>query len=224
LSKLIEVIVTSLGEAIEAEHGGADRLELVRSLEEGGLTPPLELVRKVARSVSIPVRVMLRENASMSIESTIEIEMLKARAGEFAELPIDGFVLGFVRDGSVDLDSLQNILTAAPELPVTFHRAFEHASDPLDAIDDLKRIRQIDRLLTGGGGGSSAERKKKLLEWQEAASPRIKILVGVGVCSEFLAELNHEPSLEEIHVGRAARVPQLVSGIVNRNRIAALKL
>ncbi len=37
---LLEVIACSIDDAIAAERGGAGRLEVVSSLEAGGLTPP----------------------------------------------------------------------------------------------------------------------------------------------------------------------------------------
>jgi len=66
MARFLEVIVTSIEDAVEAEAGGADRLELVRALEVGGLTPELDLIRTVLQTVKIPVRVMLRETPSMS--------------------------------------------------------------------------------------------------------------------------------------------------------------
>ena len=60
---VLEVIVESVADAREAARGGADRLEVVRALELGGLTPPLTLVREIAEAVSLPLRVMVRGNA-----------------------------------------------------------------------------------------------------------------------------------------------------------------
>ena len=59
---LLEVIVSSLEDALEAERGGtgAGRLEIVRNLELGGLTPSFETVQEICQRVAVPVRVMLR--------------------------------------------------------------------------------------------------------------------------------------------------------------------
>ena len=56
----VEVIAQSVADAVAAEAGGADRLELVRDLDQDGLTPPPELVRAVVAAVRIPVYAMLR--------------------------------------------------------------------------------------------------------------------------------------------------------------------
>jgi copper homeostasis protein len=217
------VIVTSLGEAIEAELGGADRLELTRSLETSGLTPPLSLVQSVVEGVSIPVRVMLRENASMSIGGQAEIDALQTSSRALAQLPIDGLVLGFITDGVLDLTATKEVLAAAPNCRATFHRAFDNLRQPLRALQELKQLPQIDRLLTSGGEGPWAERKTRLLEWQRAAAPQIKIILAAGLCASSLAKNSKELSNIEVHVGRAARIPQVTSGRVNRSQVAALK-
>jgi copper homeostasis protein len=217
------VIVTSLHEAIEAELGGADRLELVCSLESGGFTPPVELVQRVVERVSIPVRVMLRENASMATGRPDEIGTLQSQGRALAHLPIDGLVLGFIKDGALDLTTTKEVLAVAPNCRATFHRAFDSLRDQLCALHDLKQLPQIDRVLTSGGEGSWAERKTRLLEWQRAAAPQIKIIVAAGLCASSLAETSEELRDIEVHVGRAARVPQVTSGTVSRSELASLK-
>jgi copper homeostasis protein len=223
MPKLLEVIVTSAEEAREAELGGADRLELVRDLHVGGLTPRLDVAEHVVRAVSIPVRVMVRENASMWLAHAGEIDTLRSRARQFRELPIDGLVLGFVKDDALDAETIAQVADAAPGCRVTLHRAFEHAKDPLAAIQQAKQFPQIDRILTGGGAGNWQERKSRLLAWQTAAAPEIGILIGIGLRTSTLTEMALNANGFEFHAGRAARVPHTTAGVVSRNEIARLK-
>jgi copper homeostasis protein len=223
LTRILEVIVTSLDEAVEAELGGADRLELIRSPESGGLTPAPELVHRVVERVSIPVRVMLRENASMSIGGPAEINTLQSRVRALGEMPIDGFVTGFIKYGNLDLSAMNEILAAAPNMQVTFHRAFDHLPDPVRVLHELKQLRQIDRVLTDCGPGSWVERTRRFVAWQRAAAPQMKIILAAGLCASNLAKTSHDLGELEVHIGRAARVPQLISGAVSRTRVASLK-
>ena len=85
-------------DAREAARGGADRLEVVRNLEAGGLTPPDDLVRDIAAEVSLPLRVMVRENDGYSTHPG-ERAALADAAARFADLGVDGIVIGFARDG-----------------------------------------------------------------------------------------------------------------------------
>lgn len=223
MAKLLEVIVTSVEEAREAQLGGADRLELVRERETGGLTPEKAVVEQVLKSVSIPVRVMLRENPTMAIADAEEMATLRTRAGGLGKLPIDGLVLGFAKDGALDLEAIQEVLAAAPGCRATMHRAFDHACDPLAAIRQLKQFPQIDRILTGGGQGAWQLRKKRLLKWQMAAAPQIKILVAFGLRLSTISELARFSTEFEFHAGRAGRAPHTTAGAVSREAVAKLK-
>ncbi|WP_407056536.1 copper homeostasis protein CutC, partial [Burkholderia vietnamiensis] len=46
-SVLLEVIATTVGDARAAARAGADRLELVTAISEGGLTPSVGLIEAV---------------------------------------------------------------------------------------------------------------------------------------------------------------------------------
>ncbi len=59
----IEFIATTIEDALIIEESGADRIELVSSLAEGGLTPSHALIEAVVNSVKIPVNVMVRPHS-----------------------------------------------------------------------------------------------------------------------------------------------------------------
>ena len=219
----LEVIVTSAAEARVAAAAGADRLELVRDLNTGGLTPEWKIFCEVAAAVSIPVRVMLRENASMTVADAAELKTLQTKAAQMQALPI-GLVMGWVTsDGAVDVASLAAVLAHAGKCPVTFHRAFEHLTDPFAGLLALKSFPQIDKILTNGGAGSWLERKQRLRAWSDAAAPEIRILVGGGLSDTEIADLMADPQFPEVHVGRAARTPQENDGVLDAQKIALLK-
>lgn len=220
----LEVIVTSAAEARVAAAAGADRLELVRDLNTGGLTPEWEVIREVIAAVGIPVRVMLRENASMAVADAAELKALQTKAAQIHALPINGLVMGWVTsDGAVDVASLAAVLAHAGKCPVTFHRAFEHLADPFAGLLALKSFPQIDKILTNGGAGSWLERKQRLRAWSDAAAPEIRILVGGGLSDTEIADLMADPQFPEVHVGRAARTPQENDGVLDAQKIALLK-
>jgi copper homeostasis protein len=220
----LEVIVTTAAEAMVAAAAGADRLELVRDLNTGGLTPEWEIIREVIAAVGIPVRVMLRENASMAVADAAELKALQTKAAQMQALAIDGLVVGWVtNERAVDVSSLEAVLAHTGKCPVTFHRAFEHLADPFAGLLALKSFRQIDKILTNGGAGSWPERKQRLRTWSDAAAPEIGILVGGGLSDTEIADLMADPQFPEVHVGRAARTPQENDGVLDAQKIALLK-
>jgi copper homeostasis protein len=223
MALFLEVIVTSVADAVEAEAGGADRLELVAALEHGGLTPDFKTVENVLAAVTIPVRVMLRRNPSMSIKDSSELDRLKDDARRLKGWPIDGLVAGFLKDHAIDEDPIAQLAACASGIPITFHRAFDEAYPVTDALEVLKRLPQVDRILTHGSANSWPDRLASALQLQKMAGPKLKIIFAAGLQVARLAEETASIDDLEIHVGRAARAPQDVTGHVSRDKVAALK-
>ena len=221
-TRLLEVIVSSVEDALEAERGGAGRLEIVRNLELGGLTPSFETVQEIYQRIALPLRVMLRCSES-HIPARHEVEILSQQAEVLAALGVDGVALGFLGQQQVDVDLVRQVLSHAPKLKATFHRAFDETSHPLAAIQQLKELRQVDRILTSGGDGPWETRAKRLENYQQVAAPEITILVGGGVDRVAIERLLSQTSqLREFHSGRAVRIPAEASGAVRAERVKEL--
>lgn len=218
---LLEVIACSVKDALEAERGGAGRLEVVRELGKGGFTPPLELVEEITQVVTIPMRVMIRERDSYSAGDAQAVEQLARLAAGFAALNIEGIVMGFLRDRRLDDAAMNTVLTAAIPARATFHHAFDDLPDPIATIDALRRWPQIDRVLTSGGAGDWKAKADRMVEWTTAAAPGIGMLAGGGVHLQALRILA-KAGLAEAHAGRAARVPPTAEGAVSSQKVAEL--
>jgi copper homeostasis protein len=219
---VLEVIACTVKDAIEAEKGGADRLEVISDFERGGLTPSLELVRAMQTAVRLPLRVMLRESDGYQVASNDEVARLCSAARELAAMRVDGVVLGFLRDGKVDIELINRILDNAPMLNATFHRAFDETSDPFEALAELSQCRQIDRILTSGGPGDWTDKIERLALYQQTTGGRPIILVGGGVDASVIKAVRSTTDLAEFHIGRAARVPAAFNGLVQSARVQEL--
>lgn len=216
---MLEVIACSLVDALEAEQGGANRIELITRFDVGGLTPSLGLVRDVLQYVKIPVRVMLRESEDFNVTDEAEQQRLCETAKKLALLPIDGIVCGFLKGDAIDHDLLRRVLESAAPLRVTFHRAFEELSDPLGAIRELKQYPNIDTILTSGGKGSETEKIACLGVCERFAQPEIDILAGGGMTADMIQKLRLHTHLTNYHLGTFVREPQTISGQVSAERV-----
>jgi copper homeostasis protein len=222
LPLLLEVIVQTIEDARAAAAGGADRLEVVRAIRDGGLTPALALVRAIASELSLPLRVMVRENAGYETTAD-ELRDLRRAAGAFAEAGVDGLVTGFARGGELLLTDLSAVLEAAPGVAVTFHRAFDTLRDPGRAIDALAGIPAVDRILTSGGEGPALERCARLRSWSVRAGSRLQIVAGGGVDEQAFEIFAKRVCVRELHVGRAARDGNDPEGPVSTARVRRLR-
>jgi len=219
---ILEVIACSVADAIEAAKGGAGRLEVVSALDRGGLTPSLELVRAIRDAVDLPLRVMVRESDGYETSGETEIEKLCAAAKEFSRLDVDGLVLGFLKGKTIDLELTGRVLAAAPRLRATFHHAFEDATDQLQAIREIKKLSQVDRILSHGGSGELERRRQRLDDYVHAAAPEITIVAGGRIDSRAIALFRQTSAVREFHVGRAARRGFRIDGEVESELVRAL--
>ena len=219
---IIEVIVQTVDDARAATDGGADRLEVVRAIRDGGLTPAQSVVEAIKRATPLPLRVMVRENAGFDT-SDAEIEKMRAAAWNLTKLGVDGLVAGFARSGELSLPEFEAVIEAAPGVPVTFHRAFDSLADPLSAIDVLAPNPRIDRILASGGEGSPAERCDRLQQFVTRAKPRLTIIAGGGVDLELFRLLVERRAVREIHVGRLARDGGNAEGPVSAASVRRLR-
>ncbi len=221
MPRALEVIATSLDDALAAERGGADRVELVASLERGGMTPPLRLVDAVVARLRIPVRVIVRETDAHEIGDPAQRARLVDLARRIGQRPVDGLVFGAVAGGRVDQDLLDAV-AAAGGRPVTFHRAFECVGDPLEALEVLARHPGVDRVLSNGGEGDWTARARRLADWSRVADGRLLMLAGGGLTADAVGVLARTAGVREVHVGRLARQPPTVEGAVSAALVAGL--
>jgi copper homeostasis protein len=219
---LLEVIVCSVEDAAAAARGGADRLEVISRFDVGGLTPSIEMVEEIVKTVPTPARVMLRESPNFTIADADERGRLRRAAQAFSQLPVDGLVLGFLRGEEIDEDSLAEMLACAPHLSATFHRAFEEVDDPARAIETLKRHPQIDRILTSGSPGDLTRRIARLSMCARVAGPEIQILAGGGMTIETIRSIRAAADIGEFHVGRVVRRDERIDGNVETALVRAL--
>jgi copper homeostasis protein len=231
-SPILEIIVCTVEDALAAAEGGASRLEIISHYEAGGLTPSFDLVREITAAVPTPARVMLRETEPFVVDDETEISRLCDAARAFASLPIDGFVLGFVREstgepvtgGGMEIDHvlLERLLACAPDLNATFHRAFETLADPVRAVRELKRHPQIDCVLSRGAGEPWAAELGRFAQWEKVARPEIGMLLGGGTDEEAIKIFCKNSSIRAFHLGRSVREGEKLDGTVRADRVRKL--
>ena len=103
---LIEICCGSLEDALAAEEGGADRIELNSALFLGGLTPSLGTVVEVKRQTKFPVLAMIRPRVGGFDYSEAEFAVMRTDARFAVEQGADGLVFGCLHSdgcGSVGL-------------------------------------------------------------------------------------------------------------------------
>ncbi|WTP59309.1 copper homeostasis protein CutC [Streptomyces phaeochromogenes] len=202
---VLEVIALGVEDAVAAEAGGADRLELVTDMAADGLTPPVETFAGIRAAVGISLRVMLR--LADGFEAG-DVRALVRAARELRAAGADEFVLGFLDEtGEPDLPALEAVLAELDGCRWTFHRAIDRAADRDALRKSLADLPGLDAYLTAGSAEGVGEGLTTLLaeaarSGEQGYEPQL--LVGGGL------RLDHVPRLraagvDAFHIGGAAR-------------------
>jgi len=200
MKTIIEVCIDSIESAINAEAGGADRVELCDNLAEGGTTPSAGLIRAVSAQIGIGLQVMIRPRGGDFLYSSAEIEAMKYDIQVAKDLKADGVVFGcLTREGDVDLERMAELMAVARPMKVTFHRAFDMVQDPMRALDMLISL-GVDRVLTSGLQPTAPEGADVIAKLVSHARSRIIILAGGGVRPHNIQHLIEQTGVRECHV------------------------
>ncbi|HAM80537.1 copper homeostasis protein CutC [Ornithinibacillus bavariensis] len=209
---LLEVIVQTVEEAIEAERLGADRLELVSGIGEGGLTPSYGTIKQVLKSVSIPVQIMIRPHSYHFHYSSSDLDTMYEDVNNIISLGGTGIVFGALhKDNTINEEALKNIIQLSPELDITFHRAFDEVSSQEAAYLILNRFKQNVRRILTSGGKANCEDGKNSLKRLVDLSDRLqgpKILPGSGLTSTNIEWIHQAVGAEQYHFGKSLRTDQ----------------
>ncbi|MFG2747421.1 copper homeostasis protein CutC [Streptomyces xanthophaeus] len=145
---VLEVVVTSADEAVEAVAGGAGRLELATDMAADGMTPSLMEFLRVRDAVDVPLRIMLRDKGGFQ---AADVDRIRETAAALKAAGADAFVLGFLTpDGALDLPAVTAVLASVPGSPWTFHRALDHAADRGAVRRAVAGLPGLDTVLTAG--------------------------------------------------------------------------
>ncbi len=162
---------------------------------------------------------MVRPRGGGFVYTPEEHAAMRRDAAHLIRAGAHGLVTGALRaDGTVDEAAVGALVAEADGRPVTFHRAFDAAREPWDALDALLRC-GIARVLTSGGAATAPQGFARLTALVGAARDRITILPGGGVRAGNVAALVAGTGAREVH--SAARLPG--SDAVDAGEVRALR-
>jgi copper homeostasis protein len=205
---IFEVIALGAEDAIAAQDGGADRLELVTDMAADGLTPSRATFGSIRAAVGIPLRVMLRLSDGFAAGGSRELDTLCDTAQGLRAEGADEFVLGFLDPhGRVDLEAVHALVDVLDGCRWTFHRAIDRAADRYALRLQLAGLPGLDTYLTAGsadgvGAGMAVLCAEAARGGEPGYEPRL--LVGGGLLLEHVPELR-AAGLDGFHVGGAVR-------------------
>ncbi len=211
---VLEICAFNLPAALAAQRAGADRIEFCCGPEEGGITPSAGLIRTAREVLQIPLYPIIRPREGDFLYSEEEFQTMLRDVQYCKETGCDGVVIGMLTaDGSVDRPRCAKLVETAYPLGVTFHRAFDRAVNPFEALEVIVGL-GCERILTSGQQPAAMEGAELLYQLVREADDRIVIMPGSGVRASNIAELAAKTKAVEFHTTARVATPSAM-GFVN---------
>jgi copper homeostasis protein len=230
MSVLLEVIATTVADARVAVQGGADRIELVTAMSEGGLTPSVGLIEAaVAAAMTpvarVPVNVIVRPHSRSFVYDADDYAVMLRDVRAVKAAGANGIVIGMLNaNGEIDRDGLARAIDAADGLAITFHRAFDETRDLREALDVLLGFDAVTNVLTSGGKPSVLQAETTLRELvRQASGSHCTVLAGAGLTVDAIAGFVSHTQVEAVHFGSGVRVGGDGLAPVDAQKVARVK-
>lgn len=196
---LLEICSSSLQSAINAQEGGAQRIELCCNLEQGGLTPSSGTIRLARKYLDIEIFVLIRPRIGDFNYDDLEIEQMKEDILFCKKEGIDGVVFGVLNEqNEIDVPQNRLLLDVTTTMQTTFHRAFDCLKKPLLGLEQIIDL-GFDRILTSGLERTAIQGQELLKELIVKSGQRINILPGSGLNSQNVTGFIRKTATKEIH-------------------------
>lgn len=197
----LEICANSVQSCVEAQKGGAYRVELCAAIPEGGTTPSygdIVLARELLKETKL--NVIIRPRGGDFLYSDLEHQIMLKDIEICRELGVDGVVIGcLTANGDVDMQRNKELVEAAGEMSVTFHRAFDMCRDPFQSLENIISL-GCERILTSGQQPKAEQGIDLLKQLVEKAGDRIIIMPGSGVNETNIEKIARETGAEEFHL------------------------
>lgn len=199
MSYLLEICCYNLASAVIAQESGAHRVELCADPGDGGTTPSFSLIKTARKKLEIALYPIIRARGGDFLYSDEEFEIMLHDVRLCKKIGCDGVVIGILQpDGRIDKKKCSQLIESAYPLGVTFHRAFDWALNPFEALEDIIEV-GCERILTSGQQPVAIEGAPLIADLVRQAADRISIMPGSGVRASNIADLAKQTAAQEFH-------------------------
>ena len=148
----------SVTKALIAQKQGADRIELCKNLEQGGLTPNFLDIKKAYDSLAVPLKVMIRCRSGNFIYNKEEIDKMLEDLQKVKIIGIQEIVFGAIdKNYQINISTMKIIANEAYPMSITFHKAIDLTVGIKKELKKLSKIDNVKSILTSGGESTAEE-------------------------------------------------------------------
>ena len=195
-----EACVEGYQEAMLAEKLGADRIELCSHLDKDGLTPERETILDVLRSISIPIKIMIRPRSGNFVYNKKEIYQMEEEISFCKTNGVKEVVFGVLdTQNRIDMDLVKRLSNISYPMRVTFHKAIDCSANIKEAFEQLIKCKAVTSVLTSGKGKFVLENRTLIKEIIQLYKDKINIILAGGITNDNLDKIHKTFHCIEYH-------------------------
>ena len=195
-----EACVEGYQEAMLAEKLGADRIELCSHLDKEGLTPERETILDVLRSISIPIKIMIRPRSGNFVYNKKEIYQMEEEISFCKTNGVKEVVFGALdTQNRIDMDLVKRLTNISYPMRVTFHKAIDCSDNIKEAFEQLIKCKAVTSVLTSGKGKFVLENRTLIKEIIQLYKDKINIILAGGITNDNLDKIHKTFHCIEYH-------------------------
>lgn len=201
MDKIVEVCCGSYYDVLQAQYGGARRIELNSALHLGGLTPSLATLLKVKDNTDLEVICMVRPRGAGFCYNDEDFEVMKLDAEILLDNGADGIAFGCLdEEGDINIPQTREMIDIIKSYHKTavFHRAIDCVNDIDEAMNILITL-GVDRILTSGLQGKATRGKEMIKYLYDAYGENIEILAGSGINAGNAKKMLDYTGIKQLH-------------------------
>lgn len=177
---------------------GVNRVELCASPAEGGVTPSVATIERVAEIKGLDLSVMIRPRGGDFLYSDDEFKTMLKDIDHARKAGATGVVFGVLTaDGKVDVERTRALVKASNGMETTFHRAVDMTEDYEAAVEAIIEA-GCNRILTSGGYDKAIDGIDNIRRAVAVSRGRIEIMAGSGVVAANAKQLK-EVGVDALH-------------------------
>ncbi|NCD04441.1 MAG: copper homeostasis protein CutC [Clostridia bacterium] len=212
----VEVCANSLFSAIEAQEGGAFRVELCDNIPEGGTTPSAGLIVSAREKLKISLHVLIRPRGGDFLYSDVEFEIMKKDIHFCRQAGVNGVVFGILdKYGHMDIRRNTELLELARPMQCVFHRAIDVSADWNKTLQDIL-YSGFDGVLTSGGAPAAWEGRERIKAMRNRAGNDCCIIPGSGINISNIQALKEYTGASIYHLSGRRSFP---SEMIYKNKL-----
>ncbi|HAF63156.1 MAG TPA: hypothetical protein DCK95_12655 [Anaerolineaceae bacterium] len=227
---VLEIIVDTVQDAIEAEKGGATQLTILSHYPSTGVTPSYGMVAQIRKKVSLPLFVLIRPHTRSSIPCKEDIETCVSDIEVMKTLGIQDFIIEFIdQENNPNQTAIETIKKRCSPIQLHSHFAWEYSRNRTEIIEKLIKlgfasIRTSGRTNINSWFDNDASRSiENICSIRDLIGNRISLLLTGGITLSNVINLTTRTQIFDLQIGRGVRSPNNSHSPVNSAIVAEIR-